>query len=164
MKAPFDINKAISDVAESVDDNIYSGEEQDKEKTERLRIDNTSKFIAPHLVRPLTFAWSVLMLSITNFIIIYLAFKKMEGVELFAAIAAVSTTWSGLVGMMSKFYFQSRGNEKIEFKKALIEDKKIEAAIKIEKIRVGLEVNEAKHELKEERKKNRKPIFGGKKK
>jgi len=146
------INKALSTVTESIDDNIYSAEEQDKEITERLRIDNTSKFAAAHLVRPFTFGWSILMLSITDFLIVKLAFANMQGVELAAVLIGVATTWSGLVGMMSKFYFQSRGNEKIEFKKAQVEEKKIVAAIKIERIRAGTESSQAKFDMSEERK------------
>lgn len=137
------INKAMSTVTESIDDNIYSAEEMAKEKTERLKIDNASTSIIPQLIRPVSFGWSILMLSITNFIVIRLSFQTLEGLELVAAIGVVSTTWSTLVGMMAKFYFEGRSDEKIQAKKADIEVKLIKASIE-------LESNKQKHEIDKE--------------
>jgi hypothetical protein len=156
-----EINKGLETITKSVDDNIYSAEEQDKEITERLRIDNATGSLIPMLVRPVSFGWSILNLSVTQVMIVILAFKYMNDPT--AVIIGVSATWSGLVGMMAKFYFQSRGNEKIERLKAITESKKIEAAIKIEAIKNKVELKEEVKDNRAERREKRKPLFGSKK-
>tara|TARA_R110000744_G_scaffold370264_2_gene480792 strand:- start:319 stop:807 length:489 start_codon:yes stop_codon:yes gene_type:complete len=154
-----DFNETLGTIAKSVDDNVYSAEEQAKEQTKRLEIDNKSTSIIPQLVRPVTFGWSVLMLSITNLIMMFLSFKALKGMELVAAIGVIGATWNGLVGMMAKFYFQSRGNEKIEKVRAKTESLRMESIIKIEEIKTKTDIKEEVKDNKAERRANKKPFF-----
>ena len=89
----------------------------------------------------------------------FLSFKALKGMELVAAIGVIGATWNGLVGMMAKFYFQSRGNEKIEKVRAKTESLRMESIIKIEEIKTKTDIKEEVKDNKAERKANKKPFF-----
>ena len=134
-----DVDKIINSVGTQVDNNTESSEERQATLTERLKIDATSPFKLPQLIRPILAIWSALTFTLTQ---VYCLYKGLiDGVEVLSANSAIML---GVIG----FYFNSRRNEKINAKKT-------EAAIKIEEIRVKAEVKKDRKESRQERREAR---------
>ena len=130
-----DVDKIINSVGSQVDNNTESSEERQATLTERLKIDATSPFKLPQLIRPILAIWSALTFTLTQ---VYCLYKGLiDGVEVLSANSAIML---GVIG----FYFNSRRNEKINAKKT-------EAAIKIEEIRVKAEVKRDRKEARRAR-------------
>ena len=130
-----DVDKIINSVGTQVDNNTESSEERQATLTERLKIDATSPFRLPQLIRPILAIWSALTFTLTQ---VYCLYKGLiDGVEVLSANSAIML---GIIG----FYFNSRRNEKINAKKT-------EAAIKIEEIRVKAEVKKDRKEARRDR-------------
>ena len=130
-----DVDKIINSVGTQVDNNTESSEERQATLTERLKIDATSPFKLPQLIRPILAIWSALTFTLAQ---IYCLHKGLiDGVEVMSANSAIML---GVIG----FYFNSRRNEKINAKKT-------EAAIKIEEIRVKAEVKKDRKEARRAR-------------
>ena len=144
-----DVNKIVGDVTKSIDDNVFSAEEQAASRTERHSIDTTSPFKLPHLIRPISLIWTLSLLTITDLLAIVLAFKYTEDPTII--VTGISVSVAGMVTMILKYYFQGRSNEKIEAKKARVEAQKVEAAIKIEAIRTRAEIKQEKKAARKER-------------
>ena len=130
-----DVDKIINSVGSQVDNNIESSEERQATLTERLKIDATSPFKLPQLIRPILALWSALTFTTAQIYCLYAGL--VGGVEVMSANSAIML---GIIG----FYFNSRRNEKIN-------DKKTEAAIKIDEIRVKAEVKKDRKEARRAR-------------
>jgi len=130
-----DVDKIINSVGSQVDNNTESSEERQATLTERLKIDATSPFKLPQLIRPILALWSAL--TFTTAQIYCLCAGLVGGVEVMSGNSAIML---GIIG----FYFNSRRNEKINAKKT-------EAAIKIEEIRVKAEVKKERKEARRDR-------------
>ena len=130
-----DVDKIINSVGSQVDNNTESSEERQATLTERLKIDATSPFKLPQLIRPILALWSALTFTTAQIYCLYAGL--VGGVEVMSANSAIML---GIIG----FYFNSRRNEKINAKKT-------EAAIKIEEIRVKAEVKKERKEARRDR-------------
>jgi len=130
-----DVDKIINSVGTQVDNNTESSEERQATLTERLKIDATSPFRLPQLIRPILALWSALTFTTAQIYCLYAGL--VGGVEVMSANSAIML---GIIG----FYFNSRRNEKINAKKT-------EAAIKIEEIRVKAEVKKDRKEARRDR-------------
>jgi|GEM_PF-5795681 len=130
-----DIDKIINSVGTQVDNNSESGEERQATLTERLRIDSTSPFKLPQLIRPILAMWSAVTYSAAQIFCIYKGL--IDGLEIMTANSAIML---GVIG----FYFNSRRNEKINAKKT-------EAAIDIEKIRAKAEIRRDRRAARKEK-------------
>ena len=130
-----DVDKIINSVGNQVDNNTESSEERQATLTERLKIDATSPFKLPQLIRPILALWSALTFTTAQIYCLYAGL--VGGVEVMSANSAIML---GIIG----FYFNSRRNEKINAKKT-------EAAIKIEEIRVKAEVKKDRKEARRAR-------------
>jgi len=130
-----DVDKIINSVGSQVDNNTESSEERQATLTERLKIDATSPFKLPQLIRPILALWSALTFTTAQIYCLYAGL--VGGVEVMSANSAIML---GIIG----FYFNSRRNEKINAKKT-------EAAIKIEEIRVKAEVKKDRKEARRAR-------------
>ena len=130
-----DVDKIINSVGTQVDNNTESSEERQATLTERLKIDATSPFKLPQLIRPILALWSALTFTTAQIYCLYAGL--VGGVEVMSANSAIML---GIIG----FYFNSRRNEKINAKKT-------EAAIKIEEIRVKAEVKKDRKEARRAR-------------
>jgi len=154
-----DLNKGLEEVGKIMDDSFESGEERQKTLTRRLEIDNTSPFKLPHMIRPLSTAFSGAMWGISviwTLVIASILISKV-GVEEASSIilspdsiimyilAATTTTYGTHIG----FYFNSRKAEKNNAKKA-------QTAIELEKMREKAEIKEDKKMNREERRARRK--------
>lgn len=130
-----DFDKIINSVGTQVDNNIESSEERQAMLTERLKIDSTSPFKLPQLVRPILAIWSASTFTLSQ---IYCLYKGLVGgVEVMSANSAIML---GVIG----FYFNSRRNEKMNAKKT-------EAAIKIEEIRVKADIKKERRAARRNR-------------
>ena len=145
-----DIDEAIKSVTKLVDGSIESEQERQITLTERLRIDNTSPFKLPHLIRPIAFIWAMALqtaLSIT---------ALFQDGDLLVILGSNSAILMTMVG----FYFSSRKAEKINAKKvfAAIEIEKEKAKVEIKKDEAILSENkkQARIDRKEQRRENRK--------
>jgi len=116
------IGKLIDSVGSNADKLTESGEERQATLTERQRIDSTSPFKLPHLVRPII-ALIALLLQVGVFVAAICGVILPE--HIVYEIGALNTA-------TICFYFNSRRNEKINAKKTA-------AAIKIEKIKARKE-------------------------
>ena len=129
----------IKEIGKIADNLISTGEERDAELTSRLKIDTTSPFMLPHLVRP------IIALSL-------LAMQTMLFVAMFMGISVPSDiVWQvgGLNAASIGFYFNSRKAEKLQTKNA-------QATIELEQIKVKEVIRQEKAAEKAARKKARK--------
>ena len=115
------------------------------QQSERLRIDTTSPFKLPHLIRPISFIWAMANETILTTATIFAVFQLHDADStvvntLLASLAANTTILTTIIG----FYFNSRKQEKINLIKARNEERisfdKSEAAIKIEAIRTKADI------------------------
>lgn len=141
-----DLDEAVDKVFNTIDDNIESEQERQATLTERLRIDNTSPFKLPHLIRPVSFIWAMANETILTWATIFVVFFAKDidqnaSNTLMAALAANTTVLGTIVG----FYFNSRKAEKIAAKKGM-------AAIEFEKQKGKIEFKKEELILKEKTK------------
>lgn len=125
-----DALKAVDKIIDAVDDNVYSEQESQAERTERLRIDMQSDNPIAKIIRPVV----TLMTGLVWSFAMVFSFFRTAPPEVVYSVSAVFTMCIG-------FYFHSRRQEKIAAKKT-------DAAIKIEALKT-------KHELREEKRDNR---------
>ena len=134
-----DINatKIISDVTESIDKATAN------QQSERLKIDTTSPFKLPHLIRPISLIFSGIIwgISILWTLVLATILIMKVGIEqasdlmlssdsiIMYILAAATTNY----GTQSGFYFDSRKKEKISLKNA-------NAAIKIKRLETKAEI------------------------
>lgn len=128
-------DKAIN----QIDKAILSDQEREQMLTERQRIDMTSPFKLPQLIRPILAIWGAATYTIAQ--IYCLALDLISGQDVMIANGGIVLTIIG-------FYFNSRKAEKINAKK-------VEAAIKIEEAKNKLTVEREKMEIKEDKKQSR---------
>ena len=156
-----DIDKTIDTIAKVVDGNIESEQERQATLTERLRIDNTSIFKLPHLIRPISFIWAMgnetILTWATIFVVFFVKDADANSINtLLAALAANTTVLATIVG----FYFNSRKAEKINAKRvfAAIEIEKEKAKVEIKKDEAILaeDKKQARIDRREQRRENRK--------
>jgi len=151
-------NKLVKDVLKGADNLFTSQDEYNKESTERVRIDTTSPFKLPHLIRPALGIWVSALYTVV------VAWGLITG-QLSFTEALESTR--NLVGAVFLFYFGSRGFEKVfeqigkaKAKTALEQSRaeisKSEAAVEIEELRVEATLKEEEKESNHRRKMERK--------
>lgn len=134
-----DPNKTIDKALGAVDDNVFSEQERQTMLTERQKIDMTSPFMLPQLIRPILALWGAATYSAAQ---AYCLYKGLvTGLEVMTANGALVVTIIG-------FYFNSRKMEKMNAKK-------YEADIKRAEIAGNIEEKKELHRLREERKDKR---------
>lgn len=138
MSLGIDINKGIEDVGKIVDDSFESGEERQKTLTERQKIDMTSRYILPQIIRPII-ALSLLVMQIA--VIVAIFFGVEVPTDIIIQVGALNMTAIG-------FYFNSRKAEKINAKR-------VEGAIKIQSEKAKVEVIRERQEIRDLKKDNR---------
>ena len=142
-----DINatKIISDVTESIDKATAN------QQSERLKIDTTSPFKLPHLIRPISLIFSGIIwgISILWTLVLATILIMKVGIEqasdlmlssdsiIMYILAAATTNY----GTQSGFYFDSRKKEKISLKNA-------NAAIKIKRLETKAEIKREERDAK----------------
>jgi len=131
----------------AIDDSFESREEAETTRTERLRIDMTSKYILPQIIRP---AMAVL------FTIACFAIITVELVTLFfenpVVVSFDTKSWVfGVTGAIIGFYFRSRQLEKMSAqrnKAAMIMEKdKQQHEERMESQKFKIEIRREKQEL-----------------
>ena len=132
-----DVLKAADKILDAVDDNVYSEQESQQERTERLRIDMQSDNPIAKIIRPVVTLMTGLVWS---FAMVFSFFETAPS-EVVYSVSAVFTMCIG-------FYFHSRRQEKIAAKKT-------DAAIKIEAMKTKHELREEKRDNRQERKEER---------
>lgn len=123
-----DVDKIIDDVTETLDDNMYSRQEQEEDRTERLKIDLQSDNQLAKMARPIM-AYTILI--VWSFVIIASIWIEVDQ----DVRDAVKWSLTAVLG----FYFVSRGMEKINTKKS-------DAAIKIERMKTRAEIKQKRRE------------------
>lgn len=113
------VSKLIDSIGGNADKLTESDAERQATLTERLKIDSTSPFKLPQLIRPILALWSAVTYTGAQIYCLYAGL--VSGLEVMSANGAIML---GIIG----FYFNSRKNEKVNAKK-------VDAAIKIEKIK-----------------------------
>lgn len=153
MKQLKQIDKILSTTTKAVDDSFESEEERQATLTERLRLDMMSDSKLAKMVRPII---ALTLLGLEIIVVLAILWGVVVPEHIVYELG-------GLLFSAIGFYFNSRRNEKIN-------EKKIEAAIKIEKIKAEAAIDKEKILLKEEvkdnkveRKANKKPFFGKRK-
>jgi hypothetical protein len=158
MKIPINIDKTIDEVTDVVDKSFESEQERQEMLTERQRIDSTSPFRLPHLIRPISTMFSGLIWGVSIIWALIIASIKISelGIEQASSVilasdsivmyvlAATSTTYGTHIG----FYFESRKKEKITAKKASV-------ALDIERMKVKEEIKLNRKEERQNRKSRR---------
>ena len=142
------------------DDAFESGEEREATRTERLKLDTTSPFKLPHLIRPISFIWAMANETILTWATIFVVFFAGDvdpeaSTALMAALAANTAVLSTIVG----FYFNGRSSEKKAAKKAaadaLIMKTKTKAAVQLELIKTRAQRKADKKKERHERQQER---------
>ena len=145
--------KTVDNITDTLGENIESEQERQATLTERLKIDTTSPFKLPHLIRPISFIWAMGLQTILSLMVIVLAFNSTP-TDTTAILAIVGSNGTILVSMVG-FYFSSRKQEKINLEK-------VRATVKIEEMKVANQLTEEKKDNRAERREKRKPLFGKK--
>ena len=130
--------KIIDKATEVLDDNVYSEQESQQERTERLRIDMQSDNPIAKIIRPVV---TLIVSLVWSFAMVF-SFFRTAPAEVIYSISAVFTMCIG-------FYFHSRRQEKIAANKT-------NAAIKLEAIKTKHELREDKRDSRQERREERK--------
>ncbi|MCK5614155.1 hypothetical protein KAR91_70475 [Candidatus Pacearchaeota archaeon] len=130
--------KAADKIIDAVDDNVYSEQESQIERTERLRIDMQSDNPMAKIIRPVVTLMTGLVWS---FAIVFSFFKQAPPEAIYSASAVFTSCVA--------FYFHSRRQEKIAAKKT-------DAAIKIEALKTKHELKQDKKDSRAERREERK--------
>ncbi len=138
-------------------------------RTERLRIDTTSPFKLPHLIRPISTMYSGVIWGISIIWALIIASVLISKVGIEAASSQIMSSDSIIMYILAAttanygthigFYFRSRGNEKINAKKAYaaieIERHKAKVAIKREEMDLYIDKKEARQERKNKKRNDR---------
>lgn len=155
------LSNLTDSVSNGADKLATSDDEVQKELTERLKIDTTSPFKLPHLIRPIAFIWAMALQTILSIVVLFVA-PEGDNEALMIIFGSNSTILITIVG----FYFQSRKNEKIAFKnaEANIELKALEIQneARKEKLMLKEDIEDRKLERKLKAKENRAGLFGNK--
>lgn len=125
----------VPDVTKAIDSGVESEEERQATLTDRLRIDTTSKFILPHIVRPII-ALSLLLMQIALLVAMFLGIEVPTNVVIEVG---------SLLGIAIGFYFNSRKAEKLNAKK-------VQAAIEIQESKERMNIKREELELKQSKK------------
>ena len=131
----------LEKVADLTDEFIHTREEQSQVYTERQRIDLTSPYKLPHLIRPLTLiftAFLFLMVVVAELFGHFWGLKEIDHI-LSGIVATAFTTAMG-------FYFRNRTLEKQVAKRAQNEERR-------QKQLNDIEEKKLKHELRMQEKK-----------
>lgn len=128
----------IIDGSLGIAENIETGKDRQKILTERQKIDLTSRYLLPQIIRPII-ALVALLLQIGVFVSAVFGVILPEHIVYEVGVLNAAT-----IG----FYFNSRRNEKINAKK-------VEAAIHIEKIKADIEIKKEKEQIRESRREKR---------
>ena len=128
----------LEDVTKLIDKVTSTSEERDAVLTERLKLDTTSPFMLPHLIRPII-ALVLLVLQILLFVAIFMKIEVPK--DLIWQVGGLNAAAIG-------FYFNSRKAEKIQAKNAM-------ASIEIAEIQAKATVQEKKRVDKEDRRDSR---------
>jgi hypothetical protein len=161
------INEGIKDVTKFADEAFESEEERQATLTERLRLDTTSPFKLPHLIRPMSTIFSAVIWGISIIWVLIIATVMINKIGIEAASTAIMSSDSIIMYILAAtttnyathigFYFSSRKVEKNTAKKA-------SAAIEVEKIKLvasikageRAEKRDEREERREERREKRK--------
>ncbi len=127
-----DPTKIISDVTDVIDDNIYSRQEQEEDRTERLKIDLQSDNQLAKMARPIM-AYTILI--VWSFVIIASIWIEIDQ----DVRDAVKWSLTAVLG----FYFVSRGMEKVN-------SKKLDATIKLERMKTRAQIRQDKRESRKQ--------------
>lgn len=133
-----DLNEGLKDVTKLIDETFESSEERQTILTDRQRIDMTSRFLLPQIIRPII-ALSLLIMQILVMVAIFMGVEVPTDI-----IIEVGSLNAVAIG----FYFNSRKAEKVNAKR-------VEAAIKIQSEKAKVEIIRSKQELKELKKEKR---------
>lgn len=130
-----DLDKHVEKSLSLVDDVWESREEAAEQSTRRLELDMSSKFILPHIIRPIITLWAM---SLYTYLSIYALHKAL--VDPWVVIAATVTILTSAVG----FYFVNKTTEKKTMATLISQEKiaakKINAAIKIEQLKTRADI------------------------
>lgn len=113
------------------------------------KLDSTSQFKLPHLIRPIALLWGMAFKTILDLLIITLAFIHIEDpTMLMATVLGVSASFAAPFLMMLKYYFQGRTAEKRDHKIAeanlKMKEMEIEAEIEMETMVLESEMDDEK--------------------
>lgn len=132
------LDKSIESISKTVDNSIESDQERRESLLESQRIDLTSPFKLPHLIRPIAFIWAMSLQTISSIIVLVLAFKS-DPIDSSTIMVVVSSNTAILTTIVG-FYFASRKNEKISFNRnaaaLALEEMKNKAEFKREEFRL----------------------------
>jgi len=139
-----------------IDDSFESREEAEQMRTERQKIDLTSAFKLPHLIRPYMAIWGMITFSAAQAYCLYA--DLITGLEAMGANTAIVMAIIG-------WYFNSRKAEKTVAKQMAgqfaVTQLKAKTAVKIEAIRAKAEIANGNKESRLERKARKKALRGG---
>ncbi len=127
-----DPTKIISDLTDVIDDNVYSRQEQEEDRTERLKIDLQSDNQLAKMARPIM-AYTILI--VWSFVIIASIWIEIDQ----DVRDAVKWSLTAVLG----FYFVSRGMEKVN-------SKKLDATIKLERMKTRAQIRQDKRESRKQ--------------
>lgn len=127
--------EAADKIINAVDDNVYSEQESQGERTERLRIALNSDSWLPKVARPFI---TILVALVWAYVMVNPFDKEIADVVVYNV--------NGAFFVVIGFYFHSRRAEKIA-------SKKTDAAIKIEQLKTRHELREERRDARAERKK-----------
>jgi hypothetical protein len=126
-----DPTELVDKVSESIDDNVYSRQEAEADRTSRHLADMQSDNKLAKMIRPVMALWAMFI----NSILWIMSYFRVEVDD------TIVLTAGGVLISIIGFYFESRRAEKINAKKA-------SASIQIEKLRT-------RHEIRMERRESR---------
>jgi hypothetical protein len=139
-----------------IDDSFESREEAEQTRTERQRIDLTSAFKLPHLIRPYMAIWGMITFTLAQAYCLYA--DLITGLEAMGANTAIVMAIIG-------WYFNSRKAEKTVAKQMAgqfaIVQLKAKTAVKIEAIKAKVELADTSKRNRIERKKLKKALKAG---
>lgn len=140
------IGKVLDTATSAIDDNFESEQERQTTLTERLKIDTTSPFKLPHLIRPIAFIWAMSCFTILS--LITLLKVGIDDIVAASVMASITTILTAIVG----FYFQSRKHEKISLERN-------KTALKLEELKTKSEIRQDEKDgnlsRREQKKENR---------
>ena len=140
MAGIVDPTKIIDDVAEAIDDNVYSRAEHEADLTSRLLIDQQSDNWLSKAIRPIITLWAMAINSIIWVGLLFTANTVDDTVVI---------TAGGVLTSAIGFYFYSKRSERITAKK-------MAASIQVEKIRAKFNVRQERKDARLRRRQERK--------
>lgn len=129
------VNEHIDKSLDLIDD-VWEGQDEAQEQsTRRLELDMSSKFILPHIIRPIITLWAMTLYS---YLAIYAIHNEL--VDTWIVLAATGTILTSAVG----FYFRNKTLEKKHVATLMSQEKtaelKIKAAVKIEQMKTRADI------------------------